>query len=115
MSIELYNKVFQKFLQSNVELSVNGKILKAGVIKLFMFKQYFVKFNIDIPDKDIKIVEIPYPYQISYDEVSKSCCLNYKLSALCHNDREMMDSLRRMTPPRTHKFYDNVVMITSIN
>lgn len=115
MSMERYSAVFQNLLQSDVEIVVNDKVMKRGVVKLFNVKQYFIKFYIDIPGKDVKIVEIPYPFKVRYDKVSKVCTLNYKLSSLCNNHHETMSVLKRLTSAKTHKFYDSVVHIKSLN
>lgn len=114
MSFELYNSVLRNVLQSNVNFTINGKVIKSGVVKLFTTKQYFIRFHIDIPGKDIKVYEVPYPYDIHYDEISRTCCLNYKLSSLCNNHAETMHMLRRHTPARTHKLYDSMLEITSL-
>ena len=115
MSIEHYSDVFQDFLQSDIEVVVNNRIIKRGVIKLFNVKQYFIRFYIDIPDKGVKVFEIPYPFKIKYDGGSKGCTLNYKLSSLCNNHHDTMDMLKRLTSQKSHKFYDNVVRINSLN
>lgn len=115
MSMERYSDIFQELLQSDVEIVVNSKVMKRGVIKLFNVKQYFIKFYIDIPGKDVKVVEIPYPFKVEYDKETRKCTLNYKLSSLCNNHRDTMDVLKRLTSQKTHKFYDNVVYINSLN
>ena len=115
MSMDQYSDVFRNLLQSDVEFEVNGKVIKRGVIKLFNVKQYFIKFYIDIPGKDVKVLEIPYPFLVDFDKQEGICTLNYQLTSLCNNHAETVKMLRRLSSPKTHKFYDSIVYIKSLN
>lgn len=112
MNIELYNRVLQKFLQAKVTFKCGNKVLKTGTIKLFNIKQYFIKFYIESDKKEVKILEIPYPFKIEYD--GNICTLNYKLSSLCNNYTPTVSKLYKCRSADANKMYDSVVVIAPL-
>lgn len=109
MGIDIYTKILQKFLQSKVVFKVNNKSLKSGTIKLFNIKQYFIRFYLEQENKEVKVLELPYPYNMHYDGIN--CSLNYNLTSLCNNHRDTVMSLRTFRHDGVHKFYDNNINI----
>jgi hypothetical protein len=114
MNITLYDKILQQFLQSKVAIKVNNKVIRIGKLKLFNIKQYFIRLHIENEKNVIKVLELPYPYLMNYNE-GKGCTLNYKLTSLCNNHRDTVNMLRSIRSDSQHKIYDSEVSILSLN
>jgi hypothetical protein len=114
MNIQIYDKILQQFLQSKVIIKVDNKILKTGKLKLFNIKQYFIRLHIENDKNAVKILELPYPFLMKYNE-GEGCTLNYKLTSLCNNHREVVNILRSAKGNTHHKIYDNEVSIIALN
>lgn len=114
MSIEIYNKILQDFLQSRVTFRCDNKILKTGKLKLFNTKQYFIKFYLETEKSESKILELPYPFLMKLND-NGTCTLNYHISSLCNNTRPIIDQLKSCKISASHKIYDNIITITPLN
>lgn len=115
MSFDYYTSILQHFLQSTVVIKCEHKTLRRGKITLFNTKQYFIKIHIELENKDLKILELPYPYSMEYNKATNSCVLDYRLSAMCSNILPVMMMLKKCSTSTAHKTYNNTVTITSIN
>ena len=113
INLETYTKALQRFLQINIVIKCEGKTLKAGRLKLFSSKQYFVRLYIETAKKETKILELPYPYTIHLTDTA--CTLNYKLSVLTNGNNSTTSKLRSVKTNHTHKMYDNLVTITGVD
>jgi hypothetical protein len=113
INIETYTKALQRFLQMNIIIKCEGKTLKAGRLKLFSTKQYFIRLNIETPKKETKILELPYPYDMCLTDTS--CTLNYRLSVLTNGNNTTTSKLRTLKTNMSHKVYDNLVTITGVD
>jgi predicted metalloenzyme YecM len=113
MGIETYNKVLQHLLQSKILIRSNNKNIKTGRLKLFNIKQYFIKLYIEQESKEIKVIELPYPYKIIYDE--KVCTFNYMLTSLCNNQQDTMREINSIGVESPHKFFNSQVDIITLN
>ena len=114
MTLEIYNKILQNFLQSRVIIKCDTKVLKTGKLTLFNIKQYFIKFYIETDKKESKVLELPYPFLIDYSNEG-ICSLNYKLSSLCNNTQPVISKLKTCRTNASHKIYDNIVSIIPLN
>ena len=114
MNIEYYNKALQPLLQSRVTFKCDNKTLKTGKLMLFNIKQYFIKFYIETDKGESKILELPYPFNMSTSS-DNICTLNYKLSSLCNNMQPILNRLRLCKTGSTHKIYDSVVSIIPLS
>jgi len=113
MNIEFYTKILQSYLQSTVIIKCNNKVLKTGKLTLFNIKQYFIRFNIETDKKTNKVLELPYPFLMYID--NDVCTLNYKLTSLCNNHNETVNTLKNISKSSANKIYDNVVSIIPLN
>lgn len=114
MNIQIYDKILQQFLQSKVIIKVDNKVLRTGKLKLFNIKQYFIRLHIENDKNITKILELPYPFLMKYNE-GVGCTLNYKLTSLCNNHRDTVNTLRSVKNTAQHKIYDNEVSILALN
>ena len=113
MTLEIYNKILQNFLQSKVTFKCDNKVLKTGKLKLFNVKQYFIKFYIETDKGESKVLELPYPFLMNYGD-NVICTLNYRVSSLCNNTQPVIGRLKTCKTTSSHKIYDNVVNIIPI-
>jgi len=111
-NIETYTKALQRLLQMNISIKCDSKVLKAGRLKLFSTKQYFIRFNIETSKKENKILELPYPYAIHLTDTT--CTLNYRLSVLTGSNNNIASKLRSLKTNNTYKMYDNLVVISRV-
>jgi hypothetical protein len=112
-SIEDYSNTLRMYLQNTVTVKCNNKVLKTGKLKLFNIKQYFIKLYIETSKGEIKIIELPYPYDVY--SVKNKCVLNYKLNTLANNSLYMMSRLKNISSSNALKIYDQTVDIISLN
>jgi hypothetical protein len=112
MKIEAYSQILQDFLQSRVSFKINNKVLKTGTLKLFNVKQYFIKFYIETDSKEMKVVELPYPFLMEYE--NNVCSLNYMLTSICNNHQPTMKKLREIKSDNFSKIHDNVVRVIKL-
>ena len=109
MNLRLYDKALQRFLQSDITIKCDKKVLKAGRLKLFNIKQYFIKFYIETDKKELKTLELPYPFDIRF--TSSGCTLNYHLSTLCNKHQPTIDILKAQKTDSSFRMYDNIISI----
>ena len=114
MNLEHYNKILQSFLQSNVIIKCDSKVLRAGKLKLFNVKQYFIKFYIETDKGEEKVLELPYPFLIDHSS-ENLCTFNYRISAMCNNTQPVISQLMACKSASSHKMYNNTVSILSLN
>lgn len=113
MNIQTYDKIFQQLLQSKIAIKINNRVIKTGKLKLFVIKQYFIRLHLENDKNVIKVLELPYPFNINYNK-EKGCTLNYRLTSLCNNQPDTMTILKNIKPVLPNKMYDNEVEIVSI-
>lgn len=113
MSIDEYNKVLQNYLLKKVIFKVDNKVLKAGKIKLFNIKQYFIRFNIENDKGEIKQLELPYPFTIK--DKDNICTLNYQVSSFCKSSTSrVFKEIKDIENSEMMRIYDRVVNIIPI-
>lgn len=113
VDIETYTKALQRFLQMNITIKCENKTLKTGRLKLFSTKQYFVRLNIETAKKEIKILELPYPYAVHLSD--ETCTLNYRLSVLTGGNNDMVRKIRQLKTNTSHRMFDNLVVISKVD
>ena len=98
-------KKINNFLLKPISFKLNNKVIKKGKLKIFIIKQFFIKFNLDI-NNEIKVFEIPYPYKIH--EVNNTLVFEYTLSSFCNSSSsELFYKLKTTNKKSSNKMYDN--------
>lgn len=113
MNIQLYDKILQQLLQSKIVIKVDKKVLRTGKLKLFSIKQYFIRLHIENDKNVTKILELPYPFKMTYKD-GVGCTLNYKLTSICNGHADTMNMLRSVKCNSTNKIYDNEIVINTL-
>ena len=110
MNIDYITTLLQPLLLRNITIKCNNKTLKSGKLKLFNFKQFFVKLHLENVKKEVRVFEIPYPYTIKSD--NNILTLNYHISSLYGASNYTFMKIKMLKSDTTSKMYNNVVTIT---
>jgi len=106
-------KYLQKFLLQPVEFVVDNKVVRRGRIKLFNFKQYFIKFTIQTESGDIKTYDVLYPFKIYYE--GDMCMFNYHLSSLTQNDIETYYRIKTLNKDKSLTTYNGIMILKPLS
>lgn len=111
MNIDYITALLQPLLLRNVTLKCNNKVLKSGKLKLFNFKQFFIKLHLENAKKEVRVFEIPYPFKINSNDGNVT--LNYHLSSIYGASDHTFMKIKMLKADTTSKLYNNIVTISS--
>jgi hypothetical protein len=103
----------EPFLLKPVEFIINGKTVRKGKIKVFNFRQYFVKFSIETESGDTKTYDVLYPFKIEKD--GQACVFNYHLSCFSRTDDEMFFKMKTIKKEKCLPTYDGVLILKPLS
>ena len=105
---------FKYFLQRDIVISSNSKILKEGKLVLFNQKDYYFYIYLKIGNSTTqKKVEIPYPFKIKREK--NYLILDYTLSAISENDSDLYFRLMSLNQKSNSRFYNSKVILFEKN
>lgn len=105
---------FKYFLQRDVVLSLNSKIIKEGKLVLYNRKDYYFHLYLKMPNNNQqKKVEIPYPFNIIRKD--NYLILDYTLQSISKNDNELYFKLMSLSQKCNSKFYNTKILIFEKN
>jgi len=104
---------FKYFLQRDVVLSLNSKILKEGKLVLYSRKDYYFYLFLKTNNNQQKKIEIPYPFNIIKE--NNYLILDYTLQSISKNDRELNLKLMSLSQKCNSKFYNNKILFFEKN
>ena len=102
-----------QYLLQSVEFIMNDKVIKRGKIKIFNFKQYFIKFTLETDTGELKVYDLLYPFRIDSDR-DGNCVFNYHLSAFSGGDIEMLRCMKTISKDSALPAYDGIITLKSI-
>lgn len=105
-------KVLQPYLLKPVEFVIGNKVARRGKIKVFNFRQYFIKFTIETDTGDLKTYDVLYPFKIEHED--GNCIFNYHLSCFSNTDVELFYKMKTITKEKCLPTYDNVLILKSL-
>lgn len=108
----LTNHLEQYLLQS-VEFVLNDKVIKRGKIKIFNFKQYFIKFTLESENGELKVYDLMYPFRVDTDG-DGNCVFNYHLSAFAGGDVDMFYSMKKLSKESALPAFDGAITLKSL-
>ncbi len=111
--MENLEEYFKYFLQRNVILSLDNKILKEGKMVLFSQKDYYLIFYLKNSNQEQKKFEIPYPFDIRFEK--NYLVLDYDLEALTKQDAELFYKLKAITQKCKSKYLNNKILFFEKN
>lgn len=112
MSFDVYSEVFKNLLLRNVVIKYGEKVYKTGKIQNFDIKQFYIKLLLENQKKQIKLIELPYPFRIEYTD--NKTTLNYHLTSFCSINNKMYNRISECDTEEAGKFYDNLVEISIV-
>ena len=112
MNLDTYSEVFKKLLLRNVIIKCGTKTYRSGKIKNFDIKQFYIKLFIENNKQNIKLLELPYPFEISY--TPEKTTLNYHTSAFYNRDNDLSLKIKLLSTKEASKFFNNNVEIIPV-
>jgi hypothetical protein len=104
---------FKYFLQRDIVISIDSKIIKEGKLILFNQKDYYLNFNLKNNNQEQKKIEIPYPYMIKNQ--NNYLVLSYELQNISKNDQNLYYKLMSLNKKHNCRFYNTKVLIFEKN
>lgn len=105
---------FKYFLQRDIVLSANSKILKEGKLMLFNQKDYYIYLYLKVGNNVTqKKMEIPYPFKITKEK--NYLILDYTLSAISKNDSDLYFKLMSLNQKSSSRFYNTKIILFEKN
>jgi hypothetical protein len=104
----------EKYLLQSVEFILNDKVIKRGRIKIFNFKQYFIKFTLETDTGEMKIYDLLYPFRVDRDP-DGNVVFNYHLSAFSGGDMDMFYSMKTISKDSALPAYDGAITLKSLS
>lgn len=98
----------KQFLQRNITIRIDDKILRQGRLILFNLKDYYLIFTLKIKNRN-KTYELPYPFRNTFLTVD-SLQFDYRLANL-HNNEPTILKHNIFCSSKKSKLYDKVVTI----
>ena len=106
----LIEENLKPFLQRNIQITVDNKIIREGKLILFNLKDYHIILTIKIKGKN-KTYEIPYPF-VSTVETPDILAFDYRLKHI-HRDAPEIKSHKVFLANKTSRLYNAVVYMKS--
>ena len=103
----------QQYLLQPVEFVINNKVIKRGRIKLFNFKQYFIKFTIQTESGDIKTYDVLYPFKVTLEK--DMCVFNYHLSSFTQSSIETFYKVKTLNKTKCLPTYDEIMLLKPLS
>lgn len=102
-------RIFESLLQKKVQVVVNGKVIKDGILLLYTIKDYYVTFILKSSEGIKKYYEFPMPFNIELKD--NSFILDYKLETLAYNNIDLLYQLKTLSQKKSSKIYNSVIII----
>lgn len=99
-------------LQNNVELSINNKLIKSGVVRNITHRHYNIVFNIFNKNKERRF-ELPTPFNIVVDDENNLILFDYRIVTIARADevlREMVNNAVTQTPVK-NRYLGHILQI----
>jgi len=111
MIVESIEKAVNAFLQRKINFVVNNKIVKSGKLLLFCIKDFHLVFTIQIQNTR-KVFEVPYPF--NFNVADGRIILNYNVKNIHHNDLDIENNIKLLSPKKPTKYFNSVAEIIAI-
>lgn len=97
-SSEKIERIFEKYFQKMISLSVKDESIKKGKFLLIkncvVGNNYFFELIIE-RSKKLDSIKIPYPFNIEEYPEENLLFMDYRISTLCNNDKSLIDSIHQ--------------------
>lgn len=115
---EKTEKIFEKYFQKTIYLSIKNEVLKKG--KFLLIRNYILNnnyyFEIVVERlKKLDTIKIPYPFNIEEYEKDNLIFLDYRINCFVNNNKDIKNVLEKWIQEvdikNTNKFFDNILEI----
>jgi len=116
---EKIEKVFEKYFQKNICLSIKDETIKKGKFLLIknciIGNNYYFELTIERVKK-LDLVRIPYPFGLEEYPEDNLLFLDYRLSSLFKNNKKLLAEMSHWCNTKTdskttNKMFDNILEI----
>ena len=118
-SSERLEKIFEKYFQKTISLSIKDEQIKKGKFLLIknciIGNNYFYELTIERVKK-LDLVRIPYPFEIEEHPEDNLLFLDYRLSSLFRNNKKLLNEMTQWCETKTdlksaNKMFNNILEI----
>lgn len=118
-SSEKIEKIFEKYFQKNIVLTIKNEQLKKGKFLLvrncIISNNYFFELTIE-RTKKLDLIRIPYPFQVEEYPEDNLLFLDYRLSTLFRNNKKLLKDMKQWCSEKSdtkspNKMFDNILEI----
>lgn len=113
-SIENIEQAIKPFLLTNVEFSIDNKVIKQGKLQLFCIKDFFCIFTLLSIDRGGKktLYELPYPFSIK--TTCNSLEFDYTIDSFCLSSQQVREQTSKIKTTKTSKLFNKKVVVTLV-
>jgi hypothetical protein len=118
-SSEKIEKVFEKYFQKNILLSIKDEQIKKGKFLLIknciIGNNYYFELTIERVKK-LDLVRIPYPFDLEEYPEDNLLFLDYRISSLFKNNKKLLNEMNQWCNARTdlktvNKMFNSILEI----
>lgn len=104
------NEIFNDYFFKKFTFILDGKIIKEGRLKLFVMKNFNLKFFLLDKDNVVKTLELPYPFELKNIKET-GYIFDYRLEKFkLLKNLELLDNLADFDCPKS-RLYDKFLII----
>ena len=113
-SADLIEKSVSKYLQQNIGIHLESKLIKKGKLILFCIKDFFCIFTIISGEKNNKkiIYELPYPF--SFSTMDGNLVFDYTVDSFCRYNKELYEQYKQINIGKPSKLFNKKIFVKSI-
>lgn len=117
---ESIESLFQPFLQRNITINFNNKVVKSGKLLLVTLKNNYITLilsEMSTSPTDVKSYEIPYAFNYITDSDQQQLKLSYIIDDLCNDNQSLIDQINVLLTKtkKTHRFLNNILYINVVD
>lgn len=117
---ESIESLFQPFLQRNITINFNNKVVKSGKLLLVTLKNNYITLilsEMSTSPTDVKSYEIPYAFNYITDSDHQQLKLSYIIDDLCNDNQSLIDQVNVLLTKtkKTHRFLNNILYINVVD
>jgi hypothetical protein len=107
--VDITDNLFSGFLQKNLVINHNNRVLREGRLILFSIKDFHLHFTLEIKGA-MKHFELPYPFDVI--EVNKNLLLlNFALSAFRAEYKDLDKKIKNIGEKKKSRFYNSIIQL----
>jgi len=104
-------QLFLPYLQHEIKIVCRGKTIRHGRLLLVCMRSHYVCFTITNNYNEPKSYEVPYPFDMKYDDSGNSIIFDYTLSTVCNGNQHTESLLDKVMQEKKHRFLNQYIII----